>query len=299
MERLNAELTINLSMTIDRATHDSYSSALNSYLTFCRLHNINIEPTERTLALYLTFQSTYINPKSVDSYLSGIANQLESHFPNVRVARKSALVSCALQGAKHCFGTPTTRKLPLTKENLLTVYNAYQVNPSHDDILFMTQLLTGTECLMCLGELAWPDKLALRDYRKVCMCHTVTFHTDALSFWLPGHKVDHFFEGNRLIVHKSGVLDTFTLFTISILSRSFILRSTGTMATCRWNHTDLIVVHQPSPSFFPNIDRRTVYASRWGNCPCRSRNCSQPYSGCWLLDLGNVQPLHQKKPVFI
>ena len=70
-------------MAIDCATHNSYSSALNSYLTFCRLHNIDIEPTEQTLALYLMFQCTYINPKSVDSYLSGIANQLESHFPNV------------------------------------------------------------------------------------------------------------------------------------------------------------------------------------------------------------------------
>jgi len=63
MERLNAELTINLGMAIDRTTHDSYSSALNLYLTFCHLHNIDIEPTERTLALYVTFQSTYIHPK--------------------------------------------------------------------------------------------------------------------------------------------------------------------------------------------------------------------------------------------
>ena len=83
MEHLNTELTINLGMAINRATHNSYSSALNLYLTFCRLHNINIEPTERTLALHLTFQCTYIKPKSVDSYLSGIANQLESHFPNI------------------------------------------------------------------------------------------------------------------------------------------------------------------------------------------------------------------------
>ena len=46
MQRLNAELTINLGMAIDRATHDSYSSALNSYLTFCSFHNIDIEPTK-------------------------------------------------------------------------------------------------------------------------------------------------------------------------------------------------------------------------------------------------------------
>ena len=103
MERLNAELTINLGMAINRATHNSYFSALNSYLTFCRLHSIDIEPTEQTLTLYLTFQCTYINPKSVNSYLSGITNQLESHFPNVRVAHKSTLVSRALQEEKQRF----------------------------------------------------------------------------------------------------------------------------------------------------------------------------------------------------
>jgi hypothetical protein len=242
MERLNAELTINLGMAIDRATHDSYSSALNSYLTFCRLHNIDIEPTQRTLALYVTFQSTYINPKSVDSYLSGIANQLESHFPDVRSARKSALVSRALQGAKRRFGVPTTRKLPLTRENLLTVCNAYHDNPSHDDILFVTQILTGTECLMRLGELTWPDRLDLRDYRKVSMRHTVSFHTDALSFWLPGHKADHFFEGNRLILRKSLPSHAYSHFQTYLSSRDFLfrarpelwLRADGTIPTRSW-----------------------------------------------------------------
>ena len=242
MERLNAKLTINLGMAIDCTTHDSYSSALNSYLTFCRLHNIDIEPTERTLALYVTFQSTYINPKSVDSYLSGIANQLESHFPSVRSARKSALVSRALQGAKRRFGVPTTRKLPLTRENLLTVCDAYRNNPSHDDVLFVTQLLTGTECLMRLGELTWPDKVALRDYRKVSMRHTVSFHTDALSFWLPGHKADQFFEGNRLIVRKSVSPDAYSLFKTYLSSRDRLfracpelwLRADGTISTRTW-----------------------------------------------------------------
>src|SRR5882762_5195210 len=140
MECLNVELTINLGMAIDRTTHDSYSSALNSYLTFCRLHNIDIEPTERTLALYVTFQSTYINPKSVDSYLSGIANMLESHFPSVRTSRKSALVSRALQGVKRRFGVPTHRKLPLSSADLLLVLHRLGDHPSHDDLLFATQL---------------------------------------------------------------------------------------------------------------------------------------------------------------
>ena len=196
MARLNAELTINLGMVIDRATHDSYSSALNSYLTFCRLHSLDIEPTPRTLALFVTFQSAHINPKSVDTYLSGIANQLESHFPDVRAARKCPLVSRALQGAKRHYGVPTSRKLPITQNDLLTVCNAYGPNPDHDDLLFATQILTGTDCLMRLAELTWPDKLHLRDYHKISMRHTVELLPAGLSFWLPGHKSNKFFEGN-------------------------------------------------------------------------------------------------------
>ena len=253
MDRLNSELTINLGMAIDRATHDNYSSALNSYLTFCRLHALDIEPTQRTLALFVTFQSAHINPKSVDTYLSGIANQLETHFPDVRAARKSPLVSRALQGTKRRYGVPTSRKLPLTRNNLLTIINGYGPTASHDDLLFIAQICTGTECLMRLGELTWPDKSASRDYRKVSMRHSVDFLADGVSFWLPGHKADKFFEGNRLIIRKSGVPDTYTLFTTYLKSRDshfplrpeLWLRANGTIPTRSWFIARL-------RKFFPN-----------------------------------------------
>ena len=188
LDRLNAELTINLGMAIDKSTHANYTSALNSYLTFCRLYGFDIEPTQCTLALYVTFQSTYINPNSVDTYLSGICNQIETYFPNVREARKSVLVSRALQGAKRRFGITPHRKLPLTHNDLLIVLTNHHLHPSHDSLLFATQLFTGTDCLMRLAELTWPDNHALRDYRKVSMRHSVEVLADAFSFWLPGHK---------------------------------------------------------------------------------------------------------------
>jgi hypothetical protein len=253
MDRLNSELTINLGMAIDRATHDNYTSALNSYLTFCRLHCLDVEPTPRNLALFITFQSTYINPKSVDTYLSGIANQLEPHFPGVRAARKSVLVSRTLRGAKRRYGVPTTRKLPLTGTNLITVLDAYQLHPTHDDLLFTTQLFTGVHCLMRLTELTWPDKLSLRDYRKVTMRHSVEFLADALSFWLPGHKGDQFFEGNRLIIRKNTIPDTHARFCAYLASRDqrfrarpeLWLRSDGTIPTRSWFLARL-------RQFFPN-----------------------------------------------
>ena len=101
MEQLNAELTINLGMVIDCSTHNSYTSTLNSCLTFCHMHNLEIEPTPCNLVLLITFQSTIINLKSVDSYFSGIANQLETYFCDVWAACENNLVTHPLQGAKH------------------------------------------------------------------------------------------------------------------------------------------------------------------------------------------------------
>jgi hypothetical protein len=110
------------------------------------------------------------------------------------------LVSHALQGAKRRFGVLTHHKLPLTKANLLDVLNVYQPSPSHDDKLFLAQLFTGTNCLMRLGELVWPDTHSLQDYCKVSMRYSVQSSHDSISFWLPGHKADQFFEGNRLFI---------------------------------------------------------------------------------------------------
>ena len=93
IDQLNSELVINLGLAIDHSTHESCSSTLTSYLTFCRLHRFDIEPMQQTLTYYITFQSSHIDPKSIDSYLPGICNQLESHFPDVQNVRKSPMVS--------------------------------------------------------------------------------------------------------------------------------------------------------------------------------------------------------------
>ena len=100
LEQLNYEHSILLGMSIDRSTSATYSSALNSYLTFCKSHGIPVDPTPQTLSYYTTFQSFHINPRSVDSYLSGICNQLEPYFPEVRQNRKSPLVVRTLASAK-------------------------------------------------------------------------------------------------------------------------------------------------------------------------------------------------------
>lgn len=84
LERLSQERSILLGLSIDSSTALSYSSALNSYLNFCKIHALPIKPTPNTLSFYITYQSSFISPASVTTYLSGICNQLEPFFPAIR-----------------------------------------------------------------------------------------------------------------------------------------------------------------------------------------------------------------------
>ena len=149
LECLVYEHSILLGMSIDASTHLSYTSALNLYLTFCKLHDFDINPTPETLSLYVTYQSTFINPKSVDSYLSRIANQMEAYFPEVHKNQNSALVRWMLKGTKRWHGVPIHRKNPLSLEDLKVVYNDLKSSSIHDDLLFLSQLLIGFNVLLC------------------------------------------------------------------------------------------------------------------------------------------------------
>jgi hypothetical protein len=202
-ERLVRERAIALGQAIDVSTWNNYGSALNSYLSFIRLHNFPVEPTADTLSLYTVWMCHHIKLDSVDTYLSGICQQLEPYFPRVHEARKGRLVHRTLEGCKRLRGTPTIRKRALTFDNLNTVCASYENNSSHDDLLFCTQLCVGFFALMRLGELTFPDNVALRDPRKVTKRSTVRLHATFFEFFLPGHKADRFFEGNTVIIHEN------------------------------------------------------------------------------------------------
>ena len=73
---------------------------------------------------------------------------------------------------------------------------------SHDDLLFFIILLVGFHALMHLGELVWPDKKDLQDFWKVTTQDSVELLPIGFSFFLPGHKADKFFKGNRVIVQQ-------------------------------------------------------------------------------------------------
>jgi hypothetical protein len=213
------------------------------YLTFCKLHDFDINPTPETLSLYVTYQSSFINPKSVDSYLSGIANQMEAYFPDVHKNRNSALVRQTLKGAKRRHGVPIHRKNPLSLEDLRVVYNDLESSSAHDDLLFLSQLLVGFNVLLRLSELCFPDHIALQDFSKISLRSSVQWLRDSFSFWLPSHKTDTTFEGSRLIVqriHHSP--DPYLTFISYLRSRDllfpfnpeFWLRANGKVPTRSW-----------------------------------------------------------------
>jgi hypothetical protein len=202
MEHLVNEHSISLGYSLDTSSFGAYTSALNSYLTFCNLHELPVDPTPDTLSFYIVFLSTHIKPDSVNSYLSGICRQLEPFYPDIRQNRKSLLVSRTMTGCMRRFGTPVNRKSPLSHANLLFVLDSTVSSPSHDNLLFVAILLTGFYALLRLGELVFSDKKNLRNYRKIALRLSVSILPSQYSFFLPSHKADPFFEGNTILIQK-------------------------------------------------------------------------------------------------
>ena len=199
-ERLVHERAIALGNVIDRSTLSNYSSALNSYLNFVKLHDLAVEPTPETLSFFMVYMCHHINPRSVNSYLSGISQQLETHFPSVKEARNSTLVRRTLQGCMRMKGTATVRKRALTIDDLHVVVDHYSTSLLHDDLLFVAMLITGFFGLLRLGEMTFPDDTSLQNWKKVTRRSTVVVQDHLYLFTLPGHKADRFFEGNKIII---------------------------------------------------------------------------------------------------
>jgi len=194
-ERLVHEHAIALGNAMDKSTLSNYNSALNSYLTFVKSHDFPVEPTPETLSFFTVFMCHHINPQSVNTYLSGIVQQLENFFLTVREARNSILVRRTLQGCMRIRGTATVRKHTLTIDDLHTVVNHFHNSSSHNELLFVAMLQTGFFGVMRLGELSFPDNASLRNWKKVIRRKTIKSSQTQYEFLLPGHKADRFYEG--------------------------------------------------------------------------------------------------------
>jgi hypothetical protein len=207
LERLVHERAVALGCAIEQSSAASYTSALQSYLSFCASHNFSPEPTPDTLSFFVVFMCHHIKPQSVESYLSGICNQLEPFHPSIRTICRHPLVTKTLAGCKKIRAVGVSRKRPLTRVELGDVARQYRLSTSHDDLLFVAILLTGFHGLLRLGELVWPDRKSLQDYRKVITHRSVRISQASVSFHLPGHKADRFFEGNQVILQQTSTPD--------------------------------------------------------------------------------------------
>ena len=199
-ERLIHERAVTLRNVIDKSTLSNYSSALNSYLNFVKLHDLLVDPTPDTLSLFTVYMCHHINPRSVNTYLSGVSQQLETHFPGVKEARNSTLVCHTLQGCMRMRGTAMVRKCALTTDDLHLIVKHYSNSICHDDLLFVAMLFTGFFGLLRLGELAFPNDTSLHNWKKVTRHNTVKILQHQYEFLLPDHKADRYFEGNRIII---------------------------------------------------------------------------------------------------
>ncbi|PBK82664.1 hypothetical protein ARMGADRAFT_1090116 [Armillaria gallica] len=61
-------------------------------------------------------------------------------------------------------------------------------------------LITGFNGLLHLAELSMPDKKKACNWRKVTCRTTVEWIPEGYTFFLPAHKADTMFEGNKIII---------------------------------------------------------------------------------------------------
>jgi hypothetical protein len=245
LERLQRERAIAIGASLDHSSVSVYNSHFQSYLTFCKMHNFSTEPTTDTLSFYTVYMCHHIKPSSVDSYLSGICSSLEPFFPNVRTLRRSTIVSRTLAGMKKLRGEGALRRPPLTDAGLRKVLQVLDYDGSaHDDKLVLAIIFVGYHALMRLGELTWPDKHNLQQWRKLSLRNSVQRPSPThISFSLPFHKADRFYEGNTILLEtRRDDLDPVRLFNSYLRSRDSLfprrpalwLRSNGSIPRYSW-----------------------------------------------------------------
>ncbi|TFY77577.1 hypothetical protein EWM64_g6437 [Hericium alpestre] len=218
-KHLVREHAIMLGSAIDPSLHLTYTSHLQSYLTFCKIHDFGIEPTIDNLSFYVVFMCHHIQPRSVNQYLSGICNQLEHLYPSMHANRSSPLVSRTLAGCLKCLSSSTKHKDPLSAEQLSQLVHAC-TEPNHDDLLFVAIMLCTFFGLHQLGEVTQPDRAQSCNSRKIINRTSVEIGDDHLQYTLPTHKANRFFEGNTVrIARRPEDFDPHLAFTRYLCSR--------------------------------------------------------------------------------
>ena len=254
--RLQYERARLIDLSISIPTSAVYSTAFHSYITFCHNHNLDPAPSENIFSLYISYQSAFVNPRTVSSYLSGICHALEPDFPHVREVRRSSLVTRTLRGAMRSRGRAVDRVPAITTADIRAILSSKETGVSFDASLFRVLLLTGFFGLLRLGEITSPSNPHFFDPAKTVRRSSVAITSSTYEFFLPANKTDPFFEGNRIIIRSTtDDINPYPRF-ISYLSlrdtrfpfhTQLFLTSHGEVPTERWF---LAKLHQHLPKAF-------------------------------------------------
>ena len=264
-DRLERQRALYMSGSVDPSSSSTYASGFQSYLAFCQRHGFDIDPTPDTLSFFVTYMSKQhntkgklISPRTISSYLSGVANTLEPYFPDVRKHRRHPFVIKTLRGAEKLDGRPITRKRALDDDDLMLLIQRFDMTVDHDTLLFLAICFTLYHGVMRLGECTQPDSTSHQNWRKMTRRRTVKLvahdNIDTFEFLLPAHKGDPLFHGNLVVIQsRAGLLDPKRIFLRYLASRdthcgilpNLWSKRDGTIPTRSWFMANL-------RSIFPN-----------------------------------------------
>ena len=257
LEQLRHWRAVALGLSISTSTSLAYTSALQSWIEFCRLHNFATEPTVESISFYIVFMSFHIKPQSVASYLSGICNQLEAYFPDVRASVSHPVVRKTLAGMRRLRGTEQRRVDAISIDQVRDAVGSLGESTHHDDRLFLAIFLTAFFGLMRIGELCWPDRTELQDPRRLTWRHTAQLTDNSYNFVLPASKTDRYYEGARIVIQRlDGVENPVTPFARYVDARDTAfpyhpelwLRLDGTVPKYSWFSSRLASLFPDAPN---------------------------------------------------
>lgn len=202
IERLTHERNIAVGSALALSSNSACNSAVQSWIRFAKLHELPLEPSAETLSFYIVYECFYIEPRSVNSYLSGIINKLEPFFADIRSLRSHLIVKRTLKGCMRLYSNPIQRKRPLLLNDIKVLSSTLRRSKNYDDMLFLAIIQTGFFSLQRLGELTQPDNYKLRDYRRLPQRSSFRRFDDRCEYTLPVHKADILFQGNKIVIER-------------------------------------------------------------------------------------------------
>lgn len=185
---------------IGKNTKTKYQSGVNKFFKYCEARNLEPIPTEKNLCHFISETSREIKPTSANAYLSGISYHFSESYPEIKTIRMSSKLKNTVKGCQKTLATPTKRAEALTMLDIKIASDFFC--ESFDDLVFNSILALGFNGLHRLGELVEPDRLHLRDDRKVIKRWSLKIEEDEsfFQYTLPYSKTDSHSDGTTVVI---------------------------------------------------------------------------------------------------